>query len=78
MNEVLNIQEAITNLKTSIRDADHDFDEFMMTGDVSVRKDRRLANKFDFSFFLIPGLSQTLIQVKERHPSRVKLVHGWD
>lgn len=31
MNEVLNIQEAITNLKTSIRDADHDFNEFMMT-----------------------------------------------
>jgi hypothetical protein len=65
MNEILNSQEAITNLKTSIRDADTDFDEFMMTGDVSAREDCRLTNKFDFSFFLIPGLSQPLIQVKE-------------
>lgn len=33
MNEALNIQEAIANLKMSISDADRSFDEFMQTGD---------------------------------------------
>jgi hypothetical protein len=33
MNEALNIQEAIANLKMSIRDADRSFDELMQTGD---------------------------------------------
>ena len=34
MNEALNIKEEIAKLKTSISNADNDFEKFMITGDV--------------------------------------------
>jgi len=33
MNQILDAQEAIANLKLSIRDADRSFDDLMLTGD---------------------------------------------